>query len=35
MRIEEFAQSHFHAMVFRAYGSHGARLRASAAIGGC
>lgn len=33
--IEEFAQPHFHVMVFRAYGRHGARLRAPAAIGGC
>jgi hypothetical protein len=33
--IEEFAQPHFHVMVFRAYARHGARLRAPVAIGGC
>jgi murein DD-endopeptidase MepM/ murein hydrolase activator NlpD len=33
--IEEFAQPHFHVMVFRAYAGHGARLRAPTAIGGC
>ncbi len=33
--IEEFAQPHFHVMVFRAYGRHGARLRTPGAIGGC
>jgi hypothetical protein len=33
--IEEFAQPHFHVMVRRAYGRHGVRLRAPAAIGGC
>jgi hypothetical protein len=33
--IEEFAQPHFHVMVFRAYVRHGVRLRAPAAIGGC
>ncbi len=33
--IEEFAQPHFHVMVFRAYVRHGVRLRASAALGGC
>jgi hypothetical protein len=33
--IEEFAQPHFHVMVFRAYAHYGARLRAPVAIGGC
>jgi LysM repeat protein len=33
--IEEFAQPHFHVMVFRAYARHGARLRDPVAIGGC
>ena len=33
--IEEFAQPHFHVMVFRAYARHGVRLRAPVAIGGC
>jgi hypothetical protein len=33
--IEEFAQPHFHVMVFRAYARHGARLRTPVAIGGC
>ena len=33
--IEEFAQPHFHVMVFRAYAGHGARLRDPVAIGGC
>lgn len=33
--IEEFAQPHFHVMVFRAYVRHGVRLRTPAAIGGC
>jgi LysM repeat protein len=33
--IEEFAQPHFHVMVFRAYVRHGVRLRAPVAIGGC
>jgi LysM repeat protein len=33
--IEEFAQPHFHVLVFRAYARHGVRLRAPAAIGGC
>jgi hypothetical protein len=31
--IEEFAQPHFHVLVFRAYARYGARLRAAAAIG--
>jgi hypothetical protein len=33
--IEEFAQPHFHVMVFRAYLRHAARLRSSVALGGC
>jgi hypothetical protein len=33
--IEEFAQPHFHVMVFRAYGRHAARLRSPLALGGC
>lgn len=33
--IEEFAQPHFHVLVFRAYARHGVQLRAPAAIGGC
>ena len=33
--IEEFAQPHFHVMVFRAYLHHAARLRSSVALGGC
>jgi hypothetical protein len=33
--IEEFAQPHFHVMVFRVYAGYGVRLRAPVAIGGC
>jgi hypothetical protein len=33
--IEEFAQPHFHVMVFRAYARHGSRLRSPLALGGC